>query len=60
MSIHDSIETAREAAKNRTKEERANLLRKANILDNDGYYLKKYFSSETVKIDKNKSKPNIR
>lgn len=36
----------------RTHEQRVELLKKANILDADGYYLEQYFSSETVKKDR--------
>jgi hypothetical protein len=35
-----------------TKEQRAALLRKALILDNDGNYLPQFFSAQTIKRDK--------
>lgn len=37
-----------------TKEQRAQLLIKANILDKDGYYVERFFSAETIKKDKAK------
>ena len=47
------IETAvRSDANFRTKEQRAKLLIKANILDNNGDYVKRFFSAETIKKDK--------
>ena len=39
-----------------TKEQRAMLLIKANILDKNGYYVKRFFSEETIKKDKAKRK----
>jgi hypothetical protein len=36
----------------RTKEQRAKLLIKANILDNNGDYVEHFFSAETIKKDK--------
>jgi hypothetical protein len=40
------------SAQMRTQEQRVELLRKANILDADGYYVEQFFSSETVKKDR--------
>jgi hypothetical protein len=40
------------ANKTRTQEQRVELLRKANILDADGYYVEQFFSSETIKKDR--------
>ena len=57
MNIQDFTANARNSAQTRTKEERANLLKKANILDKNGYYSEKYFSTETVQKDKSTSKP---
>jgi hypothetical protein len=57
MNIQDFIENAVKLSQTRTPEERANLLKKANILDKNGYYSEKYFSSETVLKDKSSSKP---
>lgn len=37
-----------------TKEQRAKLLIKANILDKDGYYVERFFSADTIKKDKAK------
>jgi len=36
----------------RTKEQRAELLRKANVLDANGYYVEHFFSAETIAKDK--------
>jgi hypothetical protein len=47
------VETAvRSDANFRTKEQRAKLLIKANILDNNGDYVERFFSAETIKKDK--------
>jgi hypothetical protein len=35
-----------------TKEQRAELLIKANILDTNGDYVERFFSAETIKKDK--------
>ena len=52
MSISDLVKKENEAAKTRTPEERAALLKKAHILDDDGFFCEGYFSEETI----NKSK----
>jgi len=47
------VETAVRSDVNfRTKEQRAKLLIKANILDNNGDYVERFFSAETIKKDK--------
>ncbi len=35
-----------------TKEQRAELLRRENILDDKGYYVEQFFSAETIAKDK--------
>ncbi len=53
MYIKDAPITAPETSNNtRTQEQRVELLRKAKILDADGYYVEQFFSSETVKKDR--------
>ena len=50
MDIKDLTDKVKEAANKRTPEERAELLRKAHILDDGGNFCKEYFTSkETVK-----------
>lgn len=51
QTVH--AETAvRNEANFRTKEQRAKLLIKANILDSNGDYVERFFSAETIKKDK--------
>jgi hypothetical protein len=52
MSIHELTIKVKEAAKQRTSEQRAQLLRDANIIDGEGYFCKNYFSKETIEKDK--------
>lgn len=44
----------RKSSEGRTKEQREELLRKAQILDANGDYVKRFFSTETLKKDKNR------
>lgn len=48
MSVDDLIARTREAARNRTPLQRAELLRQANILDQNGNYKEGYFTSATI------------
>jgi hypothetical protein len=51
QTVH--AETAvRSSANLLTKEQRAELLIKANILDANGDYVERFFSAETIKKDK--------
>jgi hypothetical protein len=51
QTVHS--ETAvRRGANFLTKEQRAELLIKANILDTNGDYVERFFSAETIKKDK--------
>jgi len=43
MSIEDLTKKVKEAAERRTPEERAELLRKAHILDENGEFCEEYF-----------------
>ncbi len=52
MSITELMEKAKISASNRTREDRKKLLVEAHILDADGYYNAKYFSTNTVKKSK--------
>lgn len=52
MLILELKQKVREAAEKRTHTERIELLLKANIIDNDGYYSAKFFSRKTVAKDK--------
>lgn len=44
--------TIRKSSKVRTKEQRAEILRKAHILDANGCYVQRFFSPETIEKDK--------
>ena len=59
MCIQELTDRVKEAAKLRTPAERADLLKKAHIIDNDGYFSEKYFSEDTVRKDKQASGPVI-
>lgn len=55
MQFFDAIQATkiiREASAGRTKEQRAELLRKAHILDAKGDYVERFFSKETLEKDK--------
>jgi len=59
MCIQELTQRVKEAAKRRTPAERANLLKKAHIIDNNGYFSEKYFSEDTVRKDKQANNPII-
>ena len=52
MQMVHAETTVRSDANFRTKEQRAKLLIKANILDSNGDYVERFFSAETIKKDK--------
>ncbi len=55
MQIFDATHATaiiRKGSEGRTKEQRAELLRKAQILDANGDYVKRFFSTETLEKDK--------
>jgi hypothetical protein len=55
MPFFDAIQATaaiRAASAGRTKEQRAELLRKAQILDTNGDYVERFFSKETLEKDK--------
>ena len=54
MSIEDLTKKVKEAAEKRTPEERAELLRKAHILDDNGEFCKEYFTSDYMEKCGNK------
>lgn len=56
MSIQELTKKVKQASKNRTHEERIDLLKKAHIIDNDGFYSSSFFSEETVRKDKQTAK----
>jgi hypothetical protein len=51
MDITELISKVKQAS-NKTHEQRVILLQKAGIIGNDGYFLEKYFSEETVTNDR--------
>ena len=57
MDISELIQKVRESAKTRTKAEHIELLKKANIIDEDGYYSARFFSESTVAKDKAQGRP---
>lgn len=54
MNVKEMIERSRQNARNRNHEQRMNFLRKAQILDDNGYYREDLFSPETVAASKKK------
>lgn len=52
MSITELTQRIRQAAKHRSPEQERELLRKAHILDDNGYYCARFFSKETVRKSK--------
>lgn len=57
MCIQELTDKVRGAAKKRTPAQRVELLKKANIIDDNGYFSEKYFSQETVNKDRLASLP---
>jgi hypothetical protein len=54
MSITELMQKIEASSKTRTNAQRKELLRKAHIIDKDGYYDARYFSAETVAKDRAK------
>lgn len=54
MSITELMQKIEASSKTRTDAERKKLLRKAHIIDKNGYYDARYFSAETVAKDRAK------
>lgn len=52
MGIDELMKKVKLRAKKRTHEDRIELLKKAHIIGDDGYYLSEYFSEETVRKDR--------
>ena len=52
MSILELTKKVRKDADKLTHAERVELLRQANIIDNEGYYSADFFSAQTVAKDK--------
>ena len=59
MNIRELTRTVKESVSKMTREEKIELLRKANIIDDSGYYSEKFFSAETVAKDRAQGKPLI-
>ncbi|HAT1543979.1 hypothetical protein [Aeromonas hydrophila] len=59
MSIKDITKKVRDASLKRTHNARVKMLRRAHIIDNNGYYSEHYFSEETVEKDKETGKAVI-
>jgi hypothetical protein len=57
MNIIELTKKVRESAATRTKEQQIELLRKANIIDENGYYSTRFFSEHTVANDIAKGNP---
>ena len=56
MSISELTKQVREAAKKRTPAQTVELLRQANIIDDEGYCSEEFFSSKAVAKDKKSGK----
>lgn len=54
MDMIELLKRAKESAKNRTDEERRQLLIDAKILTKKGHYNSRFFSKETVEKSKNR------
>ena len=52
MGIQELTDKAKKTAKERTPANRAELLKKAHIIDDNGYFSEQYFSQDTVNKDK--------
>ncbi len=59
MNIRELTRKVKESASKMTREEKIELLRKANIIDDSGYYSEQFFSAETVANDKAQGKPLV-
>jgi hypothetical protein len=52
MQQNQSIPPVPPKPTTQSKEQRAELLRRANILDENGYFVERFFSAETIAKDK--------
>jgi len=52
MSVDELIKKVKESSNKRTLNEKKDILIKAKILNNDGYYDSRFFTSETVEKSK--------
>lgn len=55
MNIQELTESVRRSSQKFSAEDRDELLRKAHILDKNGFYDKRFFSAETVRKDRDSS-----
>ena len=54
MNVKEMIKLTRQNVENRNHEQRLEFLQKSKILDENGYYLEDFFSTETVEASKKK------
>jgi len=59
MSISELIEQVKKQSKNRSHKQSVELLKRANIIDDKGYYSEQYFSRGTVDRDRKAGKAAI-
>lgn len=59
MDIQELTRKVTESSKSRTQDERIDLLRSANIIDDNGYYSSNFFTAETVRKDKQSINLNV-
>ena len=59
MSITELTKQVKEQAGTRTNNKNIELLKRANIVDDKGYYSEQYFSKETVDKDRKAGKAAI-
>jgi hypothetical protein len=59
MSVKNLTKKIQQGTLNRTHEQRISMLRKANILDKEGFFSKEYFSENTIKNDKESSQVKV-
>lgn len=52
MQIDNTTQIDNKTLPTRTKEQRAELLKKANILDDNGHYVAHFFSAKTLQKEK--------
>jgi hypothetical protein len=57
MSVDELISKVQEGAKKRTRKQSRELLRKACILDENGWYDARYFRKETIEKSKISAEP---
>jgi len=59
MDIRELTKKVKESASKMTREEKIQLLKDANIIDESGYYCEEFFSQETVAKDRANGKPLV-